>query len=107
MSRDDPNATKLYLRWTNVLGCWITCEQGDRTAVPFLRGEVEPTKRHWIVGLDGVMVGYILDHVPGQHAMLHVEVEADTAQEAEAIALAQENDPDVITDLKVISTRLR
>jgi len=59
------------------------------------------TKRYWTVVLEGKIVGDPL----GQYGMLPVEVMAETAEEAEAVALEQENDPSVVTELKVLFTR--
>lgn len=40
--RNDPNATVLYLRWTQVLDDWIVCERTDRGAIAFERTVPKP-----------------------------------------------------------------
>lgn len=58
-------------------------------------------KRYWTVALEGKIVGDPL----GQYGMLPVQVMAYTAEEAERVALAQESDPDVVTEVKVLFVR--
>lgn len=35
--RNDPNATSVYLRWSEVLTDWIVCEPTDKGAIEFTR----------------------------------------------------------------------
>lgn len=58
-------------------------------------------RRYWNVVLEGKIVGDPF----GQYGMLPVSVLAETAEEAERVALEQENDPEVVTELKVLFTR--
>lgn len=57
-------------------------------------------RRYWTVVLEGKIM---TDHL-GQYGLLPVSVEANTAEEAEKIALEQENDQTVVTELKVLFT---
>lgn len=42
MSRNNPNAITLHVRWTNVLNQWVLCESTDRGAVMFERTAPKP-----------------------------------------------------------------
>lgn len=102
MSRDDHNATELYLRWAAVLASWIVCDPQDRGATKFVRAATdklpEPVRRYWAVTMDGKLTD---DHL-GQHGMLTEVVYAETAQEAERLAM---EGAEGATELKILFTR--
>lgn len=101
MSREDHNATELYLRWSAVLAAWMTCDATDRGAVKFLRAALpsQPAERYWNVTLAGKITGDPL----GQYGMSSVCIYARTAEEAGRLALEQEKD--TATELKIMFTR--
>lgn len=42
--RNDPDATIIYIRWSEALGDWIVCESTDKGAILFKRDFNQPTK---------------------------------------------------------------
>jgi hypothetical protein len=44
--RNDPNATVVYLRWSQALNDWVTCDATDKGAIGFTRPSPPEPRRH-------------------------------------------------------------